>query len=256
MGSLQTWKHSNEKFFIIKSRPKFAHHTYKFILRLFQYFKWPAKALIRLCIYAQAGLRIWWLLEIHIAAHVRVETALFDLRCSSFLPDGFSAFSDFSCLQYLRGSHPETGKIYNIATTWDFQQCGMCLVWSEPLLAACVVYVCSTTDWTSFGVSNLKGRLHRLVWAYTYQNATVLEITCHSSYVVGKIVVISQVSEVTIRHFGQQSGLEVLKLEFILRLKIKHNDWLLADTCRQATNQCALFWVWDCTPVLLPRGLV
>ena len=37
------------------------------------------------------------------------------------------------------------------------------------------------------------------------------------------------------------SGLEVIKLEFILRLKIKHNDWLLADTCPQAANHCALF---------------
>ena len=37
------------------------------------------------------------------------------------------------------------------------------------------------------------------------------------------------------------SGLEVIKLEFILRLKIKLNDWLLADMCPQATNHCALF---------------
>ena len=36
-------------------------------------------------------------------------------------------------------------------------------------------------------------------------------------------------------------GLEVIKLEFILRLKIKRNDWLLADTCLQAANQYALF---------------
>ena len=45
-------------------------------------------------------------------------------------------------------------------------------------------------------------------------------------------------------------GLEVIKLEFILRLKnkaqfsdskIKRNDWLLADTCLQAANYCALF---------------
>ena len=28
-------------------------------------------------------------------------------------------------------------------------------------------------------------------------------------------------------------GLKVIKLEFILRLKIKHNVWLLADTCPQ-----------------------
>ena len=38
-----------------------------------------------------------------------------------------------------------------------------------------------------------------------------------------------------------QPGLEVIKLEFILRLKIKRSDWLLADTCPQAANHCALF---------------
>ena len=36
---------------------------------------------------------------------------------------------------------------------------------------------------------------------------------------------------------------EVIKLEFILRLKIKRIDWLLADTCPQAANHCALFGV-------------
>ena len=30
--------------------------------------------------------------------------------------------------------------------------------------------------------------------------------------------------------------LEVIKNEYSLRLKIKHNDWLLADTCPQAAN--------------------
>ena len=35
--------------------------------------------------------------------------------------------------------------------------------------------------------------------------------------------------------------LEVIKLEFILRLKIKHYDWLLADTCPKAANHCAIF---------------
>ena len=34
---------------------------------------------------------------------------------------------------------------------------------------------------------------------------------------------------------------EVLKLEFTFKLKIKCNDWLLADTCPQAANHCALF---------------
>ena len=40
---------------------------------------------------------------------------------------------------------------------------------------------------------------------------------------------------------GGISGLEVKKLEVFLKLKIKRNDWLLADTCTQAANHCALF---------------
>ena len=41
----------------------------------------------------------------------------------------------------------------------------------------------------------------------------------------------------------KQSGIEVIKLEYILILKIKRNDWPLADTCPQAANHCALFIV-------------
>ena len=36
------------------------------------------------------------------------------------------------------------------------------------------------------------------------------------------------------------TGLEVKKLEFILRLKIKCNEWLLADTGPQAATHCTL----------------
>ena len=39
----------------------------------------------------------------------------------------------------------------------------------------------------------------------------------------------------------QTPGLEVIKHEFILKLKIKRNDWLLADTCPQTANHWALF---------------
>ena len=45
-------------------------------------------------------------------------------------------------------------------------------------------------------------------------------------------------------------GLEAIKLEYSLRLKIKHNDLLLADMCPQAANRCALFWVCEWTQVL------
>ena len=36
-------------------------------------------------------------------------------------------------------------------------------------------------------------------------------------------------------------GLGVIKLEYSLRLKIKRNDWVLADACPQAADHCALF---------------
>ena len=38
-----------------------------------------------------------------------------------------------------------------------------------------------------------------------------------------------------------KTGLEVIKLEYNLRLKIKRNDWLLADTCPQVANHCSYF---------------
>ena len=37
-----------------------------------------------------------------------------------------------------------------------------------------------------------------------------------------------------LKHVLQGAGLEVIKLEFIFRLKIKLNDWLLADMCPQS----------------------
>ena len=39
----------------------------------------------------------------------------------------------------------------------------------------------------------------------------------------------------------KSTGLEVIKLEYSLKLKIKRNDWLLADTCPQTANHCAFF---------------
>ena len=64
--------------------------------------------------------------------------------------------------------------------------------WSEPLLVAWIFYDSWATDRTSFGVSMLKRRLHRLVWVYTCQNATLLEITCRGSGVFFSHQYISQ----------------------------------------------------------------
>ena len=40
---------------------------------------------------------------------------------------------------------------------------------------------------------------------------------------------------------GRKSGLEVIKLKYSFKLKIKRNDWLFADTFPQAANHCAYF---------------
>ena len=42
---------------------------------------------------------------------------------------------------------------------------------------------------------------------------------------------------------GKSPGLKVIKLEYILRLKIKRNDRLLADTCLQAANHYTRFFL-------------
>ena len=52
----------------------------------------------------------------------------------------------------------------------------LCAVWSEPLLVAWIFYDSQPTVWTSFGVSKLIRRLHKLVWIYTCQNVTLLEL--------------------------------------------------------------------------------
>ena len=57
-------------------------------------------------------------------------------------------------------------------------------VWSEPLLVTWIFYEYWATDRTSFGVCKLKRRLHMLIWLYTCQNATLLEITCHGSIIM------------------------------------------------------------------------
>ena len=56
-------------------------------------------------------------------------------------------------------------------------------VWSEPLQVDWIFYEYIITDQASFGVSKLRRRLYRLSWVYTCQNATLLEITWHGSYV-------------------------------------------------------------------------
>ena len=40
----------------------------------------------------------------------------------------------------------------------------------------------------------------------------------------------NKIDQLKLHKTASEYGLEVIKLEFILKLKIKRNDWLLADT--------------------------
>ena len=44
-----------------------------------------------------------------------------------------------------------------------------------------------------------------------------------------------------IRFITSSPGIEAIKLEYSLRLKIKRNNWPLADMCPQEANHCTLF---------------
>ena len=60
-------------------------------------------------------------------------------------------------------------------------------VWSEPLLVAWIIYMSVKLLVNIIWSSKLKRSLQRLIWVYTCQNATLLEITCHCSYGVKNI---------------------------------------------------------------------
>ena len=49
----------------------------------------------------------------------------------------------------------------------------------------------------------------------------------------------------------ERAGHEVKKPEFILKLKIKHNDWLLVDKCPQAANYNAVFYNLEASFVII-----
>ena len=107
----------------------------------------------------------------------------------------YTCFTVFWSFEYLLIHQFE----HNWGMAWDFQQCGMCDQQRlRPLVqpahtrslirafASRLISLWLLSYWLNiFGVSKLRRSLHRLVWVYTYQNATLLEITCHSSYVFG-----------------------------------------------------------------------
>ena len=100
----------------------------------------------------------------------------------------------------------------------------ICTVWSEYLMHTLRVVK---------GLEFLYYWKRRLIWIFA-------ERTCQLVPYAGNWLL----------YLNHRPRLEVIKVEFILKLKIKWNDGLLADTCPLAANHCPLFWVWDFTQVL------
>ena len=101
-------------------------------------------------------------------------------------------------------------------------------VWSEPWLVAWIFYDCQATDWTPFGISKPKRRLYRLIWVYTCQNATLLEIMCRGSdmvtcfwYISASLSMSSLVSNVfflaTCLHLSTHSAIATMSPVFVSR---------------------------------------
>ena len=66
------------------------------------------------------------------------------------------------------------------AVTWDFQQCDTCDQRGSDQPAQSGQSLWQLLEY-SHELPKLKIRLHRLIWVYSCQNATLLEITCCGS---------------------------------------------------------------------------
>ena len=116
--------------------------------------------------------RLWVYCEFHNKLQFgALQNILVSTRYSTELVD-ISHDMRFPTMWYVRPAKPQTSL-------------GIRAVWSESLLVAWIVYEYLATGRTAFGVSKLKRRLHRLIWVYTCQKTTLLEITCRGSFILG-----------------------------------------------------------------------
>ena len=69
------------------------------------------------------------------------------------------------------------------------------------------------------------------------------QVANHCALCVRKqpIIALYLESEPVLKFYNLKARPRGYKLEHSLKLKMKHNDWLLVDTCPQAANHCALF---------------
>ena len=96
----------------------------------------------------------------------------------------------------------------------------------QPLLVAWIFCDCLAIDWTPFGVSKLKKGLHRLVWIYTCQNATLLEITCRGSFVIRSLASLCSSASWFVPYLGADTkarfSCDIIKIFYWIRLAFMH----------------------------------
>ena len=94
---------------------------------------------------------------------------------------------------------------------------------------------------TAFRVSMLMRRLQRLIWVYSCQNATLLEIACRGSYVYTNIIILSLKCKLKSR--GCHGFLSV--------------QWSLLVTCWERAGLLALmYFMFYCAFVTFPYGVL
>ena len=76
---------------------------------------------------------------------------------------------------------------------------------------------------------------------WIFQHIRLKSILTHKICIIISVIYLQGRVGQSVTCLTADPGLEFIKLEFILRLKIKGNDWLLGDNCPQAANHCALF---------------
>ena len=122
-------------------------------------------------------------------------------------------------------------------------------VWSEPLLVTWIFYDFKATARTAFGVSKFNRRLHRLVWVYTCQNATLLEITCRGwnwsvHFEIDTNTIWSDLRLFQMLNYGWESDVVCLVL-----LSCTSVYWCLVVTCWDRADLLALVCdvlLWSC----------
>ena len=135
------------------------------------------------------------------------------------------------------------------ATEWDFQQCGIC---DQQSLRSAFAYgqsdqsLCWLLEYsmiikllTEHRVSKLKRRRHWLVWVYTCQNATLLEITYPGSIMYWVRLIDAQNLCLIGKNLSDNNSYMSLCIP-LCNLNSWHRLWIRRYCCMEFTFKCGM----------------